>query len=1798
MRTAGAKGDVDETGQTVAADPTGEQVDAPVRSRATAPTEASPALAVDRTAASAGEGSGLQEPALAEGDAVDHYEVSRLLGRGGMGEVYLARDTQLGRRVALKMVHPRLMGSRKAVTRFLMEARATARFSHPNIVGIYGVGEHAGAPYVALEYAQGQTLLDRMQERQLSLGEALRIGQQIAKALAEAHDHGVLHRDLKPENVIIAPDGRVRVLDFGLAMFVGKPSPKRFGARPSRTSSLPPYGGLAPEVMGTPAYMAPEQWLGQPLEASADIWALGVMLYELCTGRAPFEAGSAGELKDAVTGDAPIPNAAAVSDVPEEVGSLIAQCLDRDALQRPDAEQIDRQIGEILHPGRRQLSEEQCPFRGLLPFAQRHADFFFGREEQISALVERARSRSVLPVVGPSGVGKSSFVQAGFIPRLREQARWTVVRLRPGATPFRTLAARLVRTDSRISGRSLTAIQTAEVDAEWVEAVDELAERLFASPKLLAFQLEQRAEHGACKVLLFVDQLEELFTHGHDDEVCRRFIEAICSAADDPDGPVRSVFTVRGDFLDRVALGPEARDALSQVTVLQRPGPLQLRETLTRPLEIVGYRFDDVELPAEMVAAVGDEPACLPLLQFVARELWEARDQDRQLLLRSAYESLGGVEGALARHADGVLTGLPAAERRLARELLLRLITPERTRRVTSTHKLLDGLEARASLVLTQLSSSRLVTVSSASAAQPGAASDDEGSYVELAHESLIHSWSRLKGWLDDSRDDRAFLAEVEPAADLWDRRGRPAGGLWHGSQLAEAARALDRCRAELPGTAREFITAGLRRERSRSRRLRVSVGAALTILSVLAVVLIVQNRIAEQARDRADAQRVVAEHRHAESLREGARAAFGRRAMLEARAKLRLALEGADDPAGRALWWQVRRDPLLWKRDVGAGVYDVAVSPDGARVAAACLNGAVYLFDRKTAAARILRGQADQASSVAFSPNGRRLASGHLDGTVAVWDPREARLVRTIAGAAGSAQSVQFHPRGKLLATAGTALRIIDVDAGRTVHDLDLATEIASVRFSPDGSELAATAIEGAIFFVSPTTGKRLRTFDSGFNGLRGASFSPDGRLIAIGSQDHRIGLFRADDGNAIRTLSGHRGQVWNVAFSPDGKLLASAGYDHTVRLWDAETGAERAVLQAHDAEVYAVAFSADGAVLLSSGFDDTVRAWDVESIRPDARSEGHGAAIYRLAFAADGTKLASGGMDSTVRLWDVKSGRQLATLPHPGGVLGVSFSPSGHQLASASASQIHLWDLHTGEPLLQLLRHQGSVWDVSFSPDGQRLVSSSSDGTVRLWNAKTGEHLRVLRGHQAPVYRATFSPDGSRIASASRDATVRIWDAVTGEAQAIIDGQGHRLYGAAFDPSSERVATAGHGATIELHNLVEGSRRTVRRHGVRAYDVDIDEAGSWLGVPLSDRTARLWSLEGDGEIVLQGHRSEVNCLRFAADSSLVATGGDDGTVRTWIVDEQGRPYWRGTALLGSPPRLLSHRGWELLDGAKGAAPTEAPASSAPWRAAMEQRTAFAAAGERWSCLRRYDGRVELWSASEDRYRAITEGRYEEVWVAPFGCVARGTAELVLVTAAGEVPVALDAPPTACSVHEDRALVVAGSALLEIDSTGRALARRNVDAGAVAVSRVGDAVAVGYPEGNVELLPVAGSAQARATALRLERVPSSPPVRILAGPMSTVIVGFANGLIGMWNRTDGKPLMDGRAHGRVVHMTIQGRTLYAATDLGGHEVWDLGVLHVDRCDLLREIWRRIPVVWEAGRAVAREPPSSHVCRK
>ncbi len=1756
---------------------------------------------------------------------VDHFRVLRMLGKGGMGEVYAARDMKLGRKVALKVVTADRFETKAMRERFVVEARATARFNHPNIVTIYAVGEHDTGPYLALELLEGENLSARMADTRLSQREALRVALAIAEALAEAHRHGVLHRDLKPGNVLIGRDGRVRVLDFGLAKIVERaPDTTEVGD----ADTLPPSSRRAAQLLsagvgaadtfgpGTPKYMAPEQWQEEPAAEASDVWALGIVMYIMLAGHHPYEGLALAELAFAVGGGEKAPGLRGHAQVTEDIEELVAQCLEKEPALRPTSARLVARLSSLIAGEARAIVVGENPFRGLASFTREHEHLYFGRDAEIAAFVERARIRTVLPVVGPSGSGKSSFVQAGVIPRLMEQEHFSVLSMRPGTDPFAALASRLLlgedaggsgpqlrrahdaptrvrrnrprgdeptRTDGGLpvlaqaeaAGAALTATGSHRVE------VTELAARLRDNPGQLGFELGALAEAQSSRVLLFVDQMEEVFTLAQDDAGARAFVELLCSATDDPLDPVRIIFTIRDDFLGRLAVSPSASEILGHVTLIQRPDAGALEETLIRPIKNLGYTYDDPELARDMVRAVAGEQAALPLLQFAASLLWERRDREGLRLTRAAYVDLGGVEGALARHADGVLAALSDDEPRVARQLLLRLVTPDRTRKVVTRDQALDGLGARGSAILARFIEARLLSTIKFPEQKGGV-------MLELAHESLLRTWATLARWVDESHEDVVLFGQLEQAARFWHERGKAADQLWRGEALDDAVRMRARAARVLPRPVREFIAASERvakRQQRRRRALGALAVVAAVAIAVTAVVVAVN--IAEQ-RDRA-------EQRRAEALREGARAALAQRHVLEARAKLRESLEIEDTHGSRAQWRKLEREPLVWQLPSAEHVVGVAISHDGMHVAAGGSNGVALLVATETRAHRALRGHADQILSVSFSPDDKTLATSSLDNTVRLWSVATGALERVLRGHTSA------------------------------VH---------TARFSPDGARLVAGGYDGSVRVWEVASGRELAAMRGHAAAVRGVAYSPDGKLVASGDARGVVRLWSAESGRDAGQWQAHELAIYGVEFARDGRLVATSSLDSTVRLWDVATRTERAVLREHGAAAQRIAFAPDGKRLVSTGLDGQVIVWDVATASV-VGSYPHASAVSDAAFDGTGKLLATASLVQGVSLYRADVPATDARLAHEGTLQSAVISPDGEWLASADRDgRVGLWQASTGRLVRLHAGHQGKVNDVAFSPDGKRLVSAGDDGLLRSWTS-AGKRERALFAHSAPLSAVAFADarsvvvaahdgaarvvdvetgetrwslpsgserihdiaiakDGKRAALASYDGSVRLWSLAAGTLVRKLAGGGPRIYGVVFHPSGEELVTSDADGNFRRWPVGPDAGDSpvpidLERAPTRCYRLAFDDEGTWLAAPCADGTVRLIPTAGGATVVVEAHRDEVNTVRFGRRGSVFVTASDDRTVRLWDAATM-RPRWSAAALVppalapSAPALLYSQLGWTEVDG------TPAGAPRATCRGAVEAAAASSVSddGARL-CVATLDGHLVLADLANDRELSRAPLTARSIVATESACYASTPTDVVRLDASGARSLGI----SGCSALGQGDGLVAmgvGDEVRVVDAAGVERHRIAEKPGVSALAMGGGVLAIGHRDGQIVRRDLATGEEQE-----LEATARSLVERIVRGPGGVWIAGFANGDVGMWDGATAQRLDHARLHGPVGHLLVSGRKLYAASTLGDGLAWDLGDLEGSRCDLLRKVRREVPVVWRNGRAVT-SPPRPGVC--
>ena len=423
-------------------------------------------------------------------------------------------------------------------------------------------------------------------------------------------------------------------------------------------------------------------------------------------------------------------------------------------------------------PGLQQIAAvraEICPYRGLRPFREEDAAFFCGREAFTSKLVEAVERTSLVAVVGASGIGKSSVVHAGLIPRLRQTKAgrvWEIATLVPTDRPLHSLAAALVP----ILEPEITRVDRL---AEINKLAGHLAEGTVALRDVAADVL--RTQPGTDRLLLFVDQWEELYTLVADDGARRRFLAEILDAS--AKGPVTVVLTLRGDFFGQALSDRSFADRLQDGQV--NLGPMteeELERSITEPAEKAGLQFEP-GLVDRMLADVGQEPGNLPLLEFVLAALWEHRQGIT--LHHDAYERMDGVQGAIAARADAEFEKLDAAQKDAARRMLIQMVRPGEETEDTRQRAVLPAGNATALTVIRRLADARLVVTAR------DAASGAET--VEVTHEALIRHWTLLRTWVDQDREFLRSKARIEAAAALWEKENAtPSRLLPAGRPLAE----------------------------------------------------------------------------------------------------------------------------------------------------------------------------------------------------------------------------------------------------------------------------------------------------------------------------------------------------------------------------------------------------------------------------------------------------------------------------------------------------------------------------------------------------------------------------------------------------------------------------------------------------------------------------------------------------------------------------------------------------------------------------------------------------------------------------------------------------------------------------------------------------------------------------------------------------------------------------------------------------------------------------------------------------
>jgi WD40 repeat protein len=1100
------------------------------------------------------------------------------------------------------------------------------------------------------------------------------------------------------------------------------------------------------------------------------------------------------------------------------------------------------------------LDTTACPYRGLEPFDERHANLFFGREDDTRRLCERLSDTRFVAVLGASGSGKSSVVKAGLIPALRadavpHSAEWTIRTMTPGGNPLAGLGAQLAHVSA---GDSMQ--RTVDALAADQRTVD------------LAVALATADKPTDHRFVLVVDQLEEVFTLCQDEDERSAFLANLIYAATIPGGRTIVVVTLRADFYYRCAPYPGVRSVLAVQHMLIGPlGEEALRRAIERPAWGAELTLEP-GLVDTIVTDVGDRPGTLPLLQHVLLQLWQRRRG--RLLTLEAYVESGGVQGALAKHADAVYDQLSESQRDLTERVLLRLIQPgegtEDSRRRVDVDELLTASDEPGTVeaVIGTLADERLLTTSRDEVS--------EARLIEITHEALLQGWPRLRRWIE--RDREALLAHrrLTEACREWERSGRDDALLYRGTRLTAWRRTGDKSprsrRARLTDTVewpdrrnqslnqleREFLDASEKREHreraARRRRIRLVFAGLVTALAVITVVAIVAVHQAGQAQDQRDvalSRELAASATNMLTADPALSLALARRAVAtqptaQAGSALRQAVLGFRElgllraPAAPVYGADMSRDErqvVAASRDGELNIWDrrdgrllmtarahrrlVAAprfGPDGRWVASGGADGTITITDvaRRTTR-RITRDPGVPAYTVAVAPDGARVAAGFEDGTIRIARANGRAPVLVLSGYRGPVGRVAFSRDGRRVAGAGWdgTIRVWQMNGkGRPLIMRGLPT--GSVSFDPDGRRLISGDARGWIHFWNLATGAEESKVRAGRDAIDATAFSPDGRQIAASGEDGAIRLIDTAGRYVTAVLRGHGGRAQDVGFGSKGDVVISAGDDGTVRTWD--PGRARVMR----GPVTGAQFSSDGARVISGGTDGTVRIWDVASGRLAARLRGHAKPSF-ARFSDDGREAVSASQDGTVRVWRAPGWRQ-PQIFHDNGreVYAATFDHTGRRLVIGAGDGRVIVRPLSGGPARVLTRHHGTVNDVEFSPDGHSVASAADDGLIKISRIDTpSAPVTVLRGHVGAVNTAVFSHDGRRLVSAGDDGTIRVWLLDTKQS-VVLRGHVGRVSTAAFDPSGDQVVSAGYDGSVRLWDARGGPPLvTLHQHG-----------------------------------------------------------------------------------------------------------------------------------------------------------------------------------------------------------------------------------------------------------------------------------------------------------------------------------------------------------------------------------------------
>lgn len=1414
-------------------------------------------------------------------DKDPEYELLKVLGEGGMGVVFDARQTSIDRNVALKMIKGAAAKSDKQQAKFLAEAVVTGDLDHPNIVPIYDVGRNdQGALFYSMKKVSG-TPWDKIIEEK-TVSENLEILMRVADAVAFAHARGVVHRDLKPENTMLGEFGEVLVMDWGLA----QPS-RRF----RKSSSITETSTMG----GTPAYMAPEMATG-PLEKIShlsDVYLLGAILYEILTGRPPHTGKNAMKCLMAAARNELTP-----TDQTGELIEIARKAMQTDPGQRyQDVRAFQAAIREYQSHSESILlstrAEEDLAEAKSSDDYKAYAKALFGFQEAYDlwtgnlraragmqmaqlAYAESARHKgdfdlglSLLDDQQPNHVDLKQKLLADKQEREARQQRITALRkmavgLAVAFTAAVTIGFFWISYEADRARKAEKVAKEEKAAADIARGKEVIAKQDALSARDLAEEKRQEAETARTQeavarkdAVTARDLAEEKRKEAEE----ARKLEEIAKRKEEYEAYIAEI------GLAAAKIDENAFE--SARTLLQNCQPDLRNWEWGRLMYLCSQSMRTIPTQAPLdslaispdgtLAATGGWDGFARIWNLTTGALVHEFKHDGLYVHSVAFSPDGQMLATGSDDPDGFVQLWNVAN--------------------GQQHAVLSGHTDAVLSVTFSHDGQKLLTSSYDKTARVWKLSDPSQPVVLSGHTWWV--WQAAF-----SPDDQQIVTVSQDAtAIVWDvNTGKPSPPFTgHAGPVYSATFTAD---------GQQVITGGY------DHRLLVWNPATLKPFEFRKL-------------EDGDAVRTPPEFeelgQHSTSIRCVALSDDG--AFL---------LSGGQDNSVR-LWDLATKRLVQTFRGHDSWVRGVAFGRDGRSLITASQDATVRTWsiagyeELRSIQGRELTGHADAVLAASFSPNQTQVVTASRDRTARTWNAGTGQFEQAFTeGHAFLASSAIFFDQGRKLVTAAVdnTARIWDVATGTELRHLNRTGRAAALAVSGDGQWIITGGDARQAQHWNAREGKLVRSFDGHLAEVTAVALAPDGLRLLTGDAKGHGYLWQLESGELLHTLKAHTGRISSAAWLADGSRLLLASSDKTISQWDSVTGQEQtAEILKHPDSVLTMVVTPDGNHVISSSADRVVRVWNRSTHQIEQTIGPFAELIHSLSVAADGQRLLTAHSEErAVRLWNVSTGQELKT-PQPTGTLGplldlqrtggqvwaAIFAP-GDEVLTVGGNDARLWDTKTEQERITFSPH-AAVASANFSPDGRWIVTGSWDNSAKVWNAANGQAvLKLTGGHEGFVNAAQFSPDGKFILTASDDGTAKLWQVelpqadnpeMTPSATVVRTFTGHtdRVRFATFNPKGDAVLTTSDDKTARLMSVADGHLiREFTGHAWSVLSGAFSPDGQHLITGSEDNSAKIWNVDtGACDFTLSGHTASVASVAFAPDGARVLTGSQDQVAKLW---------------------------------------------------------------------------------------------------------------------------------------------------------------------------------------------------------------------------------------------------------------------------------------------------------------------------